>query len=251
MIRQPIKVLICDDLEGMRTVLEMMVSRCEGFEVCATAGDGAQCLALFAQLRPQVVFLDVEMPEPNGLDCAKVIQEIDPRTFILFATAYDRFMDKAFELYAFDYLLKPFKGERVSQTLARIRSIVAEREQAQDSLRTSVKPALGREKLMLKGKESVVFVDMDEILLIQRENRQTMIYTADGVYATGEPLSAIEARLDPKQFFRTHKSYIVNLHNMDTVAPYGRWTYTVKIKGLKIDALLTAERFEQLKALFG
>ena len=250
MSERPIQVLICDDLEGMRTVLTMLVSRCEGFEVCAAAENGAQCIELFTRLRPQVVFLDVEMPEPDGLACAKVISEIAPRTFILFATAFDRFMDKAFELYAFDYLLKPFKAERVAQTLARIRTLIGERDQRTPAPLPRAAQGPAPKKLMLKGRESVVFVDLREILLIQRENRSTVLYTLGGTQTTSEPLSALQARLDPAQFFRTHKSYIVNLSYIDSIAPYGRWTYTVRLKGCPADALLTADRFDALKALF-
>lgn len=140
------------------------------------------------------------MPEPDGLACAKIISEIAPRTFILFATAFDRFMDKAFELYAFDYLLKPFKAERVAQTLARIRTLIGGRDQRTPAPLPRAAQGPAPKKLMLKGRESVVFVDLREILLIQRENRSTVLYTLGGTQTTSESLSALEARLDPSQF---------------------------------------------------
>lgn len=105
---------------------------------------------------------------------------------------------------------------------------------------------------MLKHREGVAFVNMDDILLVQRENRATVLYTVnDGRYVTSDSLSEVEARLDGRLFFRCHKSYIINLNHIDSVTPYGRWTYIVRLRGTKHDALITHEKYEELEKLFG
>ena len=115
----PIKVIIADDDPGMRLIERKMIEKVEGFTLVGEAKDGAELLALVEAHRPQVVFLDVEMPEKTGVECARVIQDMDPGIVMIFATAHDEYMGDAFEVYAFDYLLKPFKVDRVMKTLER------------------------------------------------------------------------------------------------------------------------------------
>lgn len=96
----------------------------------------------------------------------------------------------------------------------------------------------------------MVFLDTSDIILVQREDRSTAIYTQDAVHKTGDSLSAIENKLDSGQFFRSHKSYIINLSYIDSITPYGRWTYAVKFKGIKNDALITSDKLDELKEQF-
>ena len=118
---EDLRVLIADDDAGMRAVMRKIVERVDGFTLAGEADNGKDALALAEKERPAVVFLDVEMPEINGVECARAIQDMDPNTVIIFATAHEGYMGDAFEVYAFDYLMKPFKVERVIQTLERAR----------------------------------------------------------------------------------------------------------------------------------
>ena len=116
-----IRVIIADDDSGMRLVERRMIERVEGFTLVGEAADGEELLQLVEEHRPQIVFLDVEMPGKTGVECARVIQDLDPHIILIFATAHDQYMADAFEVYAFDYLVKPFKLDRVMQTLERAR----------------------------------------------------------------------------------------------------------------------------------
>ena len=247
----PIKVVIADDDEGMRLIERRMIARVEGFTLAGEAKDGDELLALVENLRPQVVFLDVEMPGKTGVECAKVIQDTDPSIVMIFATAHDPYMGDAFEVYAFDYLLKPFKVDRVIQTLERARDRIGHVNDAPlpELPKAQPRPATGR--LMLRHKEGVSFINMSDILLVQREERSTVIYTAGGGrYVTGDSLGETEARLDPAVFFRCHKSYIINLNQISNITPYGRWTYVVRLNGTNHDALITHEKYEELEQMF-
>ena len=118
-----IKVLIVDDEKGMRTIIEKILDKSGGFEVVGDTDNGDEAIVIFKEQRPCVVFLDVQMPGCSGIDCAKRLTDIDPKTIIIFATAHAEYMSDAFQLYAFDYLIKPFKIERVMQTLDRIKKL--------------------------------------------------------------------------------------------------------------------------------
>ena len=112
------------------------------------------------------------------------------------------------------------------------------------------RPQSGR--ILLKHRDGVSVINMEDILLVQREERATVLYTVnDGRYVTGDSLADVEARLDPALFMRCHKSYIINLSHVDSISPYGRWTYVVKLRGTRRDALITHEKYEELEKLFG
>lgn len=249
---EPIPVVLADDDEGMRLVMRKLLERSGGFALRGEARDGKELLELVQRHRPQLVLLDVEMPEMSGVECARVIQDTDPATILIFATAHDQYMGDAFSVYAFDYLLKPFKVDRALQTLERVKQVLTTRSTAENAgIRPAARPA-ATGRLMLKHREGVAFVNMDDILLVQRENRATVLYTVnDGRYVTSDSLSEVEARLDGRLFFRCHKSYIINLNHIDSVTPYGRWTYIVRLRGTKHDALVTHEKYEELEKLFG
>ena len=245
----PIRILIADDDPGMRTVMRKLAERAEGYELVGEAGDGERLLELYEETRPDVVLMDVEMPGMTGIECAKVIQDRNPRTVLVFATAHEQYMRSAFEVYAFDYLVKPFKLERALNTLSLIRERLTAQSPVPEPVRPHPTAASGR--LMLKHREGLSFLDIPSILLIQREERASVLYLSDGSrYVTSDSLGELEQRLPEEMFFRCHKSYIVNLNHIDSIAPYGRWTYIVKLRGTDRDALITHERFEALQSLF-
>lgn len=243
-------VLIADDDEGMRLIERKMIGMVDGFELLGEARDGNELMTMAERLRPRVIFLDVEMPGKTGVECAKLLQDMDPSMILIFATAHDAYMSDAFEVYAFDYLLKPFKVDRVIKTLERARDRLMKVDDASVPALAPRTPKAADGRLMLHTKEGIFFIDMDDILLVQREDRTTAIYTKDERYVTSENLGETEARLDPEVFFRCHKSYIINLNAINNITPYGRWTYIVKLNGTDRDALITHEKYEELERMF-
>ena len=262
----PISVLIADDDAGMRLVMRRLVEQAEGYALAGEASDGAALIRLYDERRPEVVLLDVEMPEMSGIECARAIQDRDPRTVLVFATAHEEYMASAFEVYAFDYLVKPFRVERAMETFRRIRERLRggavapmpmpESVEAPDSAPSpapgpvpAALPVPGR--MMLRHREGVSFVDVADIAMVMRENRATVLLMKDGArYVVPDGMAELDERLPDEIFFRTHKSYIVNLNLIESIQPYGRWTYVVKLKGLREDALITHERFEALQKRF-
>lgn len=243
-----IRVMLIEDEEGMRLLLKKMIERHPEFQVVAECDEIAESVIQFRRQKPEVVFLDIGIKGQNGIECARILCDLDPKVKIIFATAHAEYMPEAFELYAFDYLVKPFDVERMNRTLDRIASLV--QPEPYEPEEKIVKPEYRHDKLLVKGKESMSFIPIPEIILIQRENQATVIYTEKDSYVTSVSMAELERRLDPEQFLRSHKSYIINLSRIRKIEPYGRWTYIVHFQGRKEDALLTAEKFEEIRKRF-
>lgn len=212
--------------------------------ILGEAESADQAIDLVALHKPHAVFLDVEMGEKTGLDAAKQIIDIDPKCMIVFVTAFQEYMPQAFEIYAFDYLVKPFRIERLEETVKRMKLIQAN-EQEYDTVAPEQ-----REEILIKDKDCIAIVHPKDIVLIQRENRITTIITENAKYHTAESLMEIEAILPATEFIRSHKSYIIQISKIQSIAIYGRWTYIVKLKGIQEDALLTKEKAEVLEIKF-
>ncbi len=233
-----LKVFIADDDAGMRLVLRNIVESTEGTELIGEAADGGEAVRRCADLKPDVVFMDVEMPGITGVEAAGQIRALLPDCALVFATAHSEYMTDAFEFYAFDYLVKPFKTDRVRQTLRRLQ-------------KDRLKKTFPAPVLMIKNKDAISFVPVKEILLIYVEGKATYIVTPDTTYTTSESLNDIARKLDETTFFRCHRAYIINVNAVTKVYPYGRWTYLIKLKGTEKDALMTHEKLEKLQSILG
>ena len=244
-----IKVMLVDDEAHIRLILRRVIERNPAFCVVSECDSMTDALLAFHETQPEVVFMDIEIKGSSGIDCAKVIAQSAPDTKIIFATAYSEYMSNAFELYAFDYLVKPFDMERIQHTLERIPSGSKKADIPSEKAREKLHE---KDKILIKGKESVRFFDKDDIIFVERENNATILYTADAEpFTTSMAISELEEKLSDTGFLRSHKSYLINVSKIKSIEPYGRWTYVVKFKGTQKDALITKEHFEEIKQIYG
>lgn len=242
-----IKVMLVEDEVQIRHILKKMIEKLDEFEVVAEAESFATAIQLYTEYRPEVVFVDVDLNGDSGLEYAKVMVKLDPKLKVIFATAHSEYMANAFEIYAFDYLVKPFNMKRVHKTLRRIAESMEETEKAVTAPAQAIEG--DKDKLLIKGKEQMLFVDKKDIIMIERANSATSILTKEETYKSSISLSDLEAKL-PTQFMRSHKSYIINTTMICKIEPYGRWTYVVKFKGVSETALITSQKYEELKERF-
>ncbi len=238
-----IRVMVVEDEEQIRKILRRMIERTEGCRVVAESGNFADAISEFIRQRPEVVFMDIDLGGESGLECAKAITEVDPRAKIVFATAHSEYMADAFEIYAFDYLVKPFDLERIGRTLERIKSMTVPNAAEE-------KNEASYDKLIIRGKEEIDLIDTGDILMIERTDGMSRIVTAEDTFLTTQSLSSLEEKLDPAKFLRCHKSYIIRIDAIRKLEVYGRWTYTVKLKDTGETALMTTEKYNEIKAKF-
>ena len=238
-----IKVMIVEDEEQIRGILKKMIERTSDCSVVASCGNLASAISEFIKIRPDVVFMDIDLAGESGLDCAKAITEVDPKVKIIFATAHSEYMANAFEIYAFDYLVKPFDLERITKTLERIKA----QGDVKETENSDSKSEQSYEKLVIRGKEEINLIDTKDIIMVERADGMCRIVTKDEVFLTATSLTAIQEKLDPSQFMRCHKSYIIRLSAVRKLEVYGRWTYTVTLKDTSETALMTSEKYNEMK----
>ena len=204
------RVLIVDDEAPARRFLRAQLAKQEGIEIVGEAGSGPEAVLAIRALRPEVVFLDVQMPGLNGFE---VLEQIgaDAAPAVVFVTAYDEFALAAFEVAAVDYLLKPFTEDRLRKALAR--ALAATHREAG---RESLERLLGErrhplERLLVREGERMFFVPVAEIVRLSAEGNYVRIHATSGAHELRETLGRLEARLDGRRFVRVHRSEIVNL----------------------------------------
>ncbi|MDD3654492.1 MAG: LytTR family DNA-binding domain-containing protein [Desulfotomaculaceae bacterium] len=241
-----ITVLIAEDDSDMRLVIKKVVEEIEGVEVIGEAGDGLAAIKLIEELAPQVVFVDIDIPGKNGVELAQEIFDINPWIFIVFATAFSEYRSEAFDVYAFDYLVKPFKLNRLRQTMERIKA-VAEGKLAGKQVPGLSQNTVGLKKTCLfKINNEFVYLELDGIIFITKEARKTIIYHKEGVFKTNESLSSLEKQLQGYQFFRSHKGFIVNLNMVKKVTRYSRDSFEIAMSHTDKKPLLTWENAKKL-----
>jgi DNA-binding LytR/AlgR family response regulator len=243
-----LKVIIADDAPLMRRVLKHALTEIPGVSIVGEAENGRQLVQMVEELEPEVVFLDIDMPEVNGIEASKEIFDINPNIFIVFATGFNCYACEAFEVYAFDYLVKPFNLERVRQTVKRIKNLKIQREQV--GLLKREKNLCREENLKLKVlyNDKSTFINVHDIIFITRSERKTLIYvTGDIVVQTYDPLQKFEECLEKHRFFRCHRGFIINPDMVMELSPWGNKTYLVKLANTKETALMTLEHAKEFQ----
>lgn len=237
MIKRTITVLIVDDERYSRDELKHLLLQNEIIEVIGEAESGETALIKTIQLKPDVVFLDIEMPKMNGMETAKAIKELKHSPLIVFATAFPTFAVDAFRFDAIDYILKPFEVDRLNETITRIEDRL---------INTSTQEETGPSKLAVESGDGIVYIDPNDISYLYRDDRVTKIVGKNVEYETKTPLKDLEIRLKDYSFFRIHKSYIVNLQDVSRLIPWFNGAYQLELKGHK--ELLSVSR-NYVKAL--
>ncbi|HYX19495.1 MAG TPA: LytTR family DNA-binding domain-containing protein [Thermoanaerobaculia bacterium] len=230
-----IRTLIVDDEPLAREWVRNGLQNEPDVEVIGECGDGFEAVKAIAAEAPDLVLLDVQMP---GLDGFGVLASIDPEKLpaVVFVTAFDRYALKAFEARAVDYLMKPFSGERLHQAIERVRAAI-DRSASKD-LKQQLRALfddIERERqypewLLIKKEDRSVFLRVADIDWIESARNNVRLHVGKDVHVYHETTSGIEARLDPKHFFRIHRSTIVHIERIRDMHPWFNGDYAVTLK---------------------
>lgn len=242
-----VRALIADDEPVARAGLRDMLAGVEWITLVGEAANGIAAVEAINTLRPELVFLDIQMPGILGTD---VLARVQHKPFVVFTTAYAQHAATAFELGAVDYLLKPFGPERLRKTLERVRAALgapASGPPAIDRLKEAF-AAGPMTRLFVRAGGAVLPVAVEQVAWFESSGDYVVAHTGKQRYMLHLPLSRLEARLDATKFMRVHRTRIVNLDHVAAFRPYGKSQLVAELRdGSKL--IVSRERAKDIRAL--
>jgi len=242
--RSPARVVIADDEPLARERLRMLLDGQDGIEVVAECQDGTQAIETIRRLRPDLAFLDVQMPGATGFEVVAALDQ-DRLPLVVFVTAFDKYALRAFDVHALDYLLKPFDRERFRQALGRARDQLDRpvngdlRRRLLDLVRALEPAPVKMDRFVIKSGGRVFFVRADEIDWIESAGNYVKLHVGAETHLLRETMNAVEAQLPPDTFYRVHRCHIVNIERVKELQPWFNGEYVVI---LRTGAKLTLSR---------
>jgi two-component system LytT family response regulator len=211
-----LRVAIVDDEELARRVLREFLTSIPGVEIVAECANGFEAVKTVADLRPDVLLLDVQMPKLNGFE---VIELVGREVAVVFTTAHDEYALRAFEVHAVDYLLKPFNAERLAGAIDRVRERLARRESVPAAALAAAArpPGTPVARVVVRDGARVHVIPTDTIDYVQAQDDYVAYRAGGKQYLKEQTLAEVEAALDPARFVRVHRSYVLNLDRLARV----------------------------------
>ncbi len=228
-----LRVLIVDDEPLARDELAYLLGQCEGVSAIAQADSIEEALGTMLEEPVDLIFLDIHLTNESGLSLAGKINKLKKPPLIIFATAYDDYAVKAFELNATDYVLKPFELERIQQA---VKKAYGQYQKGQiKELESPKQNDAGFQVLPIQMDERIYMLQVPEIIAIGVENGETTIYTKNMTYIIHEPLSALERKIGGHPFLRVHRAFLINMKEIKEIQPWFNHTFQLTMSnGLKV-----------------
>lgn len=252
---EKITAIIVDDEAPALANLELLLAGDSQIELVAACSDGASAITAVGVHKPDLVFLDIQMPEVSGFDVLKALPAGD-RPYVIFVTAYDQYALKAFEVNAVDYLLKPFDDKRFFDAVSKAKLLL--QQQDQQALQEQLGQLLRHleqdqrqkylKKLSVRLGSKISFIKVEDIVWIEADNQYVKVHLTTTSHLLRQSLSYLDQHLDPTDFYRTHRSAIVNVQRIESIEPYFKGDYHIRLdNGTMVK--LSRHRTEGLKGL--
>jgi two-component system LytT family response regulator len=213
-----LRILIVDDEELARALLREYSGNAGGVEILAECGNGFDAVKAMAELKPDLVFLDVQMPKLDGFE---VLELVNPLPAIVFVTAHDHYAMRAFDAHAVDYLLKPVQFDRFKKALDRARNRLDKPMPSPAQLTTAARPpGQWLERIVVKAGSKIEIIPVDKLDYLQAQDDYIALCCEGKTHLKQQTIADIETQLDPAHFARIHRSYMVNLERILRIEPF-------------------------------
>ena len=228
------RVIIVDDEPLARAVLREHLAEQPGVEIVGECANGFEAVKAIAELAPELVFLDIQMPKLDGFE---VVELAGAKTQYVFVTAYDQFALRAFEVHALDYLLKPFSRERLEQALAHARerlgspAVAAAGSQAVAAAQEAAQRRAPLSRILIRDGTRVQVIPAASIDYIEAQDDYVQVVAGGKPWLKSQRLSELEEQLDPGAFLRVHRSYILSLAAIERIDAVGRDSHCAVLRG--------------------
>ena len=225
MMDKKIRAVIVDDEELARQMLREFLSAHQEIEIAAECANGFEAVKAVTELKPDLIFLDIQMPKLDGFE---VLELIGTDRAVVFVTAYDEYAIRAFDIHAVDYLLKPFGAERFETALQRARQRLGGKLPAPAELSSSARPpSQPLERIVVREGTRVFIIPIAKLDYAEAQDDYVALVSEGKKHLKQQTISSLEGILDPSRFLRIHRSYIVNLEKVTKVEPYSKDNYMV------------------------
>ncbi|WP_018661617.1 LytR/AlgR family response regulator transcription factor [Heyndrickxia acidiproducens] len=245
------KAIIVEDEIPAREELEYLIETYSNIEVTDCFEDGLDVLKFLQENETDVIFLDINIPSLDGMLLAGNISKFAHKPYIIFTTAYKEHAVQAFELEAFDYILKPYDEKRLAATLKRLEAAYQRdrnsREETASPLEKENSP--GTKRVNLRKDEKIIVTDANDIFYCEAREKTTIVYTREETYVMPMNISEFQTHLPPDLFYRCHRSYIVNLTKIREIVPWFNQTYLLRLSGLNAEVPVSRRNMKAFKQL--
>lgn len=231
------QVLICDDDHYVRKMLEKVVSENTDTGKIFVAGDGLEAVKIAGGNHLDVALLDIDMPNLDGLETAKILKKTAPDIELVFITGYMEYAIDSFSVHPYDYILKPIDTDRLEEVLGELAERIKGKQESE------VKEI---KKFSVKKGQEIHLVPLDEILFFERVNREVLLNTRDEAFRVNKTLIEIQNELPNNVFLRTHKSFIVNKNKIKKINVVGNKSYQIQFFYSGKDAVLSRHKYEDV-----
>ena len=230
-MEEKVKVIIIDDEKLARDIIKSYLKSYERIELLAECSNGFDAVKQINELKPDLIFLDIQMPKLTGFEMLELIEE---PPVIIFTTAFDQFALKAFEVNATDYLLKPFSELRFREALEKAFKLIANKPESIKKLNMLVKSVEKREeyldRVVIKNGQKILIIPIAEVRYIEAQDDYTMLYTEKGNFLKQKTMKYFEENLNPSDFIRIHRSYFVKLTLIKQIELFEKESYRVLLQ---------------------
>lgn len=239
------RAIIVEDEVLARQELTYLIQTHSQFKIAAEFEDGLDALKYLQTDTVDVIFLDINIPSIDGVLLAHNISRFAVKPYIVFITAYKEHAAEAFEIEAFDYILKPYSETRIRAMLQKLEGAIAARSRQGEE--GPVK--LGSDKVNLWKNEKIIVVDADEIYYASAQEKTTSVITKGEEYSMALSISEFHTRLPQEQFFRCHRSYLVNLSKIKEIIPWFNNTYLLRLRDLNVEVPVSRSKVKEFRQI--
>ena len=211
---EKVKVVIIDDEILSRNLLKEYLVDNENFTLIAECKNGIEAIGVINAMQPDLIFLDIQMPGKTGFE---VLEDLEYLPQIIFSTAFDTFAIKAFEVNAIDYLLKPFTKQRFQTALEKVKINDESTIQKQMNLLESIQTKTYSNRVLVQKGYKLVNILVSDIIYIEAQDDYAMVYTDSDSFLTNKGISVIHSKLNPEDFYRVHRSFVVSINHIKEV----------------------------------
>lgn len=224
-----IRAIIIEDEELGRELIKNYLKDQAEIDIIAECENGFEGIKVIQELKPDLAFLDIQMPKLNGFEMLEILDELPE---IIFTTAYSQYAIQAFEMNAVDYLLKPFSKDRLLNALIKAVQRIQTNQPGSENINKLIQHPLEEiiERVVVKSNTKISVIPVERIVYLEAEDDYVMIYTREGKHLKQATMKYFEEHLDPKEFMRVHRSFIVRIDQVVQLEPYGKDSYVAKLK---------------------